>query len=81
MTVACFPTPCCLLYGMQPQASDLKKRIESLIDREYLARDPADPNVRPCSSLLWLALCVCWLLVTLLILAHCHPLQVYNYLA
>lgn len=27
------------------QASDLKKRIESLIDREYLARDAADPNV------------------------------------
>lgn len=27
------------------KASDLKKRIESLIDREYLARDAADPNV------------------------------------
>ena len=25
------------------RAPDLKKRIESLIDREYLARDPADP--------------------------------------
>lgn len=27
------------------KATDLKKRIESLIDREYLARDTADPNV------------------------------------
>lgn len=27
------------------KATDLKKRIESLIDREYLARDAADPNV------------------------------------
>lgn len=27
------------------KATDLKKRIESLIDREYLARDNADPNV------------------------------------
>lgn len=27
------------------KGSDLKKRIESLIDREYLARDAADPNV------------------------------------
>eukprot|EP00955_Chlamydomonas_euryale_P068806 360241-Chlamydomonas_euryale.AAC.4 len=27
------------------RASDLKKRIESLIDREYLARDASDPNI------------------------------------
>jgi hypothetical protein len=27
------------------KATHLKKRIESLIDREYLARDNADPNV------------------------------------
>ncbi|MEW5312866.1 MAG: hypothetical protein WDW38_004466 [Sanguina aurantia] len=27
------------------KATDLKKRIESLIDREYLARDNADPNL------------------------------------
>ncbi len=27
------------------QALDLKKRIESLIDREYLERDRSDPNV------------------------------------
>ena len=27
------------------QASDLKKRIESLIDREYLERDERSPNV------------------------------------
>jgi transcriptional regulator CtsR len=27
--------------------SDLKKRIESLIDREYLERDEANANVRP----------------------------------
>jgi cullin-4 len=27
------------------QAADLKKRIESLIDREYLERDAADPQV------------------------------------
>ncbi len=26
--------------------SDLKKRIESLIDREYLERDRENPNVR-----------------------------------
>ena len=25
--------------------SDLKKRIESLIEREYLERDPRDPNI------------------------------------
>lgn len=28
------------------KAADLKKRIESLIDREYMARDPSDANVR-----------------------------------
>ena len=28
------------------RGADLKKRIESLIDREYLERDSADPNVR-----------------------------------
>lgn len=28
------------------KAADLKKRIESLIDREYLARDANDANVR-----------------------------------
>ena len=27
------------------KAADLKKRIESLIDREYLARDASDQNV------------------------------------
>ena len=27
--------------------SDLKKRIESLIDREYLERDRANPSVSP----------------------------------
>jgi hypothetical protein len=27
------------------QAPDLKKRIESLIDRDYLERDDADPSV------------------------------------
>lgn len=27
------------------RAADLKKRIESLIDREYLERDNADPNI------------------------------------
>ena len=27
------------------KASDLKKRIESLIDREYLERDAENPNV------------------------------------
>lgn len=27
------------------RAVDLKKRIESLIDREYLAREAGDPNV------------------------------------
>ncbi|GIL70584.1 hypothetical protein Vretimale_3704 [Volvox reticuliferus] len=27
------------------KAADLKKRIESLIDREYMARDPSDANV------------------------------------
>ena len=27
------------------KASDLKKRIESLIDREYLERDAANPQV------------------------------------
>lgn len=32
------------------KGSDLKKRIESLIDREYLARDSNDANV----SVLWL---------------------------
>jgi len=30
------------------RGADLKKRIESLIDREYLERDSSDPNVRPC---------------------------------
>ena len=30
------------------RGADLKKRIESLIDREYLERDTSDPNVRPC---------------------------------
>ena len=25
--------------------ADLKKRVESLIDREYLERDPTSPNV------------------------------------
>ena len=30
------------MYHTQPQ--DVKKRIESLIDREYLARDPACPT-------------------------------------
>lgn len=29
------------------RGADLKKRIESLIDREYLARDAGDPNVSP----------------------------------
>lgn len=29
------------------KASDLKKRIESLIDREYLERDNESPNVSP----------------------------------
>ena len=29
------------------RGADLKKRIESLIDREYLERDSSDPNVRP----------------------------------
>ena len=28
------------------KATDLKKRIESLIEREYLARDASDQNVR-----------------------------------
>ena len=28
------------------RGTDLKKRIESLIDREYLERDSGDPNVR-----------------------------------
>lgn len=27
------------------QTSDLKKRIESLIERDYLARDPADNSI------------------------------------
>lgn len=27
-----------------PQAADLKKRIESLIDREYMERDSEDSN-------------------------------------
>lgn len=27
------------------RAADLKKRIESLIDREYLTRDDSDPNI------------------------------------
>lgn len=27
------------------QATDLKKRIESLIEREYMAREANDPNV------------------------------------
>ena len=34
-----------LKFPMRPP--DLKKRIESLIDREYLARDPDEPNVPP----------------------------------
>ena len=29
------------------RGTDLKKRIESLIDREYLARDDSDPSVSP----------------------------------
>ena len=33
------------------RGADLKKRIESLIDREYLARDEADPSVRPSECL------------------------------
>lgn len=32
------------------RTQDLKKRIESLIDREFLARDSANSNVRPSSS-------------------------------
>ncbi len=32
------------------RGADLKKRIESLIDREYLERDSSDPNVRPPAS-------------------------------
>ena len=32
--------------------SDLKKRIESLIDREYLERDRANPNVSPATAVL-----------------------------
>ena len=32
------------------RGTDLKKRIESLIDREYLARDDADPSVRPAAA-------------------------------
>lgn len=33
------------------RSPDLKKRIESLIDREYLARDPEDANVSTPASL------------------------------
>ncbi len=33
--------------------SDLKKRIESLIDREYLERDRDNPNVSPSFSLVF----------------------------
>lgn len=32
-----------LKFPIKPQ--DLKKRIESLIDREYLERDPNNPNM------------------------------------
>jgi hypothetical protein len=32
------------------KGSDLKKRIESLIDREYLERDAENPQVNPPSS-------------------------------
>lgn len=32
------------------RAQDLKKRIESLIDREYLERDEQNPQVRQCSE-------------------------------
>ncbi len=34
--------------------SDLKKRIESLIDREYLERDRANPSVSAAHALLHL---------------------------
>ena len=33
------------------RGADLKKRIESLIDREYLERDSSDPNVCSLQSL------------------------------
>lgn len=33
-----------LLPAPLTQPSDLKKRIESLIDREYLERDESDPQ-------------------------------------
>ena len=37
----------CLVQLKFPvRAADLKKRIESLIDREYLARNSSDPSVR-----------------------------------
>lgn len=34
------------------RTSDLKKRIESLIDREYMERDPNNPAVRACPVVL-----------------------------
>lgn len=35
----------CVRACVMLQATDLKKRIESLIEREYMAREANDPNV------------------------------------
>jgi hypothetical protein len=38
-----FPLTCVMLIMLQP--TDLKKRIESLIDRDYLERDKNDQSL------------------------------------